>query len=77
MRVCEVHFQLCLDGLEITRKWLLKHLDTSVNVSPDNYETEIRNIAKTTFSRACIELLEWDQNTPYPEVIDLISHFLP
>lgn len=57
-----------VDGLEITRKWLLKHLDASISLNPENYDTQIKNITKTTFARACIEFLEWDPNTPYPEV---------
>lgn len=58
-----------VDGLEHTRHWLLKHLNTNeappANVVYDNY---IRNVAKKTFSEACIDLLDWDPNSPFPEV---------
>lgn len=66
-----------LDGLEITRKWLLKHLDTSsIALTAETYDTQIKNITKTTFARACIEFLEWDPNTPYPEVSVLVCVFV-
>lgn len=65
---CFININFILDGLEITRKWLLKHLDTSTTINSENYEAQIKNLVKTTFSRACIELLEWDPNTPFPEV---------
>lgn len=57
------------DGLEHTRKWLLKHLNTK-ETPPANviYENYVRSITKKTFSEACIDLLDWDENSPYPEV---------
>lgn len=57
------------DGLEHTRNWLLKYVDTSVSVpSGIDSSTYIKNITKRAFTEACTDLLEWDVNVPYPEV---------
>ncbi|KAF2905642.1 hypothetical protein ILUMI_00532 [Ignelater luminosus] len=59
------------DGLEHTRKWLLKHLDTSeVNYNSDR-NMLIRVLTKKAFAEACIDLLEWDGKNPYPETFML------
>lgn len=59
------------DGLQHTRNWLLKHLKVEEKPENVNYESYIRNVAKKTFSLACIDLLNWDENAPYPEVSSL------
>ncbi|VEN61924.1 unnamed protein product [Callosobruchus maculatus] len=60
------------DGLEHTRKWLLKHINTEDNV-PENieYEKFIRTVVKRAFCQACAELLDWPVDTPYPETFML------
>lgn len=58
------------DGLERTKKWLLKHVNTS-EVPPSNsasYEAYIRNVSKKASWDAFIDLLDQDENEPYPEV---------
>ncbi|KRT82442.1 hypothetical protein AMK59_3549, partial [Oryctes borbonicus] len=60
------------DGLEHTRRWFLRHIDTSVPVpSGIDTVTYIKNITKKAFTVACIDLLEWDENLPYPETFML------
>lgn len=59
------------DGLENTRKWLLRHFDINndnYSASPDRV-TRIRNITTTVLAEAYIELLDWDKNNQFPEVI--------
>lgn len=60
---------LILDGLQHTRKWLLKHINVTEPL-PDNVDevTHARNITNIAFSEACIDLLEWDNNDTFPEV---------
>lgn len=61
-----------VDGLQHTREWLLNHIKTNEPVPTDvEYETFIRNCSKTAFTRACIELLDWDRAKPYPETFIL------
>lgn len=60
------------DGLEHTRKWLLNHIKTDEPVRTDvERETLIRNYSKAAFTRACIDLLDWDRTKPYPETFIL------
>lgn len=57
------------DGLEHTRKWLLKHIDVS-EPPPSNaasYETFIRVVLKRASWEAFISLLDWELTEPYPE----------
>lgn len=55
------------DGLQHTRTWLLKHLDTNEINSNTDKSILVRNLTKKAFSEACIDLLEWDDKIPYPE----------
>ncbi|KAK4886177.1 hypothetical protein RN001_002448 [Aquatica leii] len=56
------------DGLQNTRAWLLRHLNNhELNVSGNDLVVFTRNLTKQVFSEACIELLEWNSQTPYPE----------
>ncbi|XP_045480301.1 T-complex protein 11-like protein 1 isoform X1 [Harmonia axyridis] len=59
------------DGLEFTRKWLLKHLETEKLPENVDYDTFIKKKVKKTFSRACLNLLEWNDKEPYPETFML------
>ncbi|ERL86574.1 hypothetical protein D910_03981 [Dendroctonus ponderosae] len=60
------------DGLEQTRKWLLRHIQADQPVPTDvEYETFIRSCSKRAFTLACIDLLEWDRSNPYPETLIL------
>ncbi|XP_050307825.1 T-complex protein 11-like protein 1 isoform X2 [Anthonomus grandis grandis] len=60
------------DGLQHTRKWLLKHLKTDERVpSKVDYEKFIRDCCKKVFTSACIDLLDWDRSKPYPETFIL------
>ncbi|CAG9762308.1 unnamed protein product [Ceutorhynchus assimilis] len=60
------------DGLQHTRNWLLRHIDTTKPVPNDvEYEKFIRDCSKKAFTSACIELLDWDRNLPYPETFVL------
>lgn len=59
------------DGLEHTRKWLLKHLDTSEANANADHNKLIRVVTKKAFSEACMDLLEWDRKNPYPETFML------
>ncbi|XP_017782950.1 PREDICTED: T-complex protein 11-like protein 1 [Nicrophorus vespilloides] len=60
------------DGLEFTRKWILKHLDTSIQKpSSIDHTTYVRNLTKETVIRAAIDLIEWELNAPYPETFML------
>ncbi|XP_063237869.1 T-complex protein 11-like protein 1 [Bacillus rossius redtenbacheri] len=61
------------DGLRLTREWVLKHLarlrESGVPQSSDDRETNIRNLVTRTMAEAYLELLEWDQDTPFPETV--------
>ncbi|XP_018576855.1 T-complex protein 11-like protein 1 [Anoplophora glabripennis] len=60
------------DGLEHTRKWLLKHVNTSEPVPADvEYEKFIRNILKKGFLQSCVDLLDWEEDAQYPETFML------
>ncbi|XP_044748423.1 T-complex protein 11-like protein 1 [Coccinella septempunctata] len=59
------------DGLEFTRKWLLKHLEVEKLPEGEDYDTFIKKKVKKAFSRACLDLLEWDEKEPYPETFML------
>lgn len=56
------------DGLEFTRKWILKHLDIENLPENTDYDTFIKKKVKKAFSRACMDLLDWNDKEPYPEV---------
>ncbi|KAI4464039.1 testis-specific protein pbs13 t-complex 11 [Holotrichia oblita] len=60
------------DGLQHTRRWLLRHVDTSIPV-PTGVDSVsyIKNVTKRAFTEACIDLLEWDENLPFPETFML------
>ncbi|XP_030761054.1 T-complex protein 11-like protein 1 [Sitophilus oryzae] len=60
------------DGLQHTRKWLLNHTALNEPV-PTNveYEKFIRSCTKKVFTRACIDLIDWDRTQPYPETFIL------
>lgn len=61
-----------VDGLEHTRNWLLKHIKIDVPVPTDvENETFVRNYSKSAFTRACLDLLDWDRTKPYPETFIL------
>lgn len=59
-----------VDGLQYTRKWLLQHLMNARNddviVSED--KIAIHNLTACILEEAYLELLEWDDLNPYPEV---------
>lgn len=60
------------DGLEHTRKWLLRHLDPNTKVPKDeDYNAFIRATSKRVFINACIELLEWKEEEIFPETFML------
>lgn len=58
------------DGLEFTRKWILRNLTVKTNENQDRV-TFVRNHIRETLQKAMLELLEWDQNEPYPETFML------
>lgn len=58
------------DGLEHTKKWILKHIDPN-EAPPSNsasYESFIRNLVKKASWEGFIDLLDWEEEEPYPEV---------
>ena len=60
------------DGLEHTTKWLLRHVDKN-ETPPSNsasYENFIRYVVKKASWEAFIDLLDWAEGEPYPEVND-------
>lgn len=60
------------DGLEHTRKWLLKYVDKTEPISSSaDYETYIRAQVKKSFGKACLDLIDWNLNEPYPETFML------
>ncbi|KAJ8976027.1 hypothetical protein NQ317_003568 [Molorchus minor] len=60
------------DGLEHTRKWLLKHVNTEESV-PSNieYDKFIKNVLKRAFVESCADLLDWDADIAHPETFML------
>jgi hypothetical protein len=58
------------DGLEHTKKWLLKHVDTSEPPPANSTSSEsfIRSVVKKASWEAFIDLLDWEEDEPYPEV---------
>lgn len=64
-------FQFCfiVDGLQYTRNWLLKYVNSDQPVAEDvEYELFVRGVLKRAFVQACVDLIDWPANTPYPEV---------
>ncbi|KAF5284567.1 hypothetical protein FQR65_LT02393 [Abscondita terminalis] len=56
------------DGLQHTRSWLLKHLNNhDLNTTDKDPTSFVRNLTKQVFAEGCIELLEWNDQNPYPE----------
>lgn len=65
-----------VDGLEYTRNWLLKYVNADQAVSEDvEYELFVRGVLKRAFVQACVDLLDWPENTPYPEVSIVCINF--
>lgn len=62
-----------VDGLETTRSWLIPHIDKSIPKPTESDPLFLRNTCSQTLAKAYLELLEWDKNKPYPEVIILIN----
>ncbi|XP_018333042.1 T-complex protein 11-like protein 1 [Agrilus planipennis] len=60
------------DGLQHTRNWLLRHVST-IEAVPSNVDRNsyIKHLTKKTFSEACLDLLEWNAQNPYPETFML------
>lgn len=60
-----------VDGLQCTRKWLLRHLmnarNDDVKFSGED-KNAVRNLTACILGEAYLELLEWDDLNPYPEV---------
>lgn len=57
------------DGLEETKKWLLKYVNADQSIPEDiDYDLFIRGVLKRIFVQACVDLLDWPANAPYPEV---------
>ncbi|XP_060532259.1 T-complex protein 11-like protein 1 isoform X2 [Cylas formicarius] len=60
------------DGLEHTKKWLLKYVNTEISLPKDvEYDKFIRTFSKRAFWQACTDLLDWDRSQPYPETFIL------
>ncbi|CAG9823180.1 unnamed protein product [Phaedon cochleariae] len=60
------------DGLEHTRKWLLKYVNTNESVPKDvDYEKFIKGVLRSAFLQACADLFDWPENTDYPETFML------
>lgn len=60
------------DGLEFTRKWLLKHVNTNEKLPEGvDYDNFIRNISRKAFIHSCVDLLDWEPGVPYPETFIL------
>ncbi|CAH0560659.1 unnamed protein product [Brassicogethes aeneus] len=60
------------DGLEQTRKWLLKYVDLNQEVPKDpEYENFIKHAYKNAFWKACTDLIDWDESMPFPETFML------
>ncbi|XP_022906306.1 T-complex protein 11-like protein 1 [Onthophagus taurus] len=61
------------DGLQHTRKWLLSHLNPNAIIIPENIDrvSFIKTTTNKTFTQACIDLLEWDDNSTFPETFML------
>ncbi|XP_041970121.1 T-complex protein 11-like protein 1 [Aricia agestis] len=55
------------DGLQHTREWLWRHVDTSELTLPVSDPNVIRNVTAQTLAKAYLELLEWDDSNQYPE----------
>jgi len=64
----EDYLAIAPDGLEFTKKWLLKYLDQSVE-KPEGAELQafVLTLTKDTIIKATSELLQWDYEVPYPE----------
>nr|CAD7593283.1 unnamed protein product [Timema genevievae] len=67
------------DGLDATRKWVLKHLDTVKASNPQLHSTDkdtiVRILTAKTIAEAYLELLQWDESMPFPEEVALhVSH---
>ncbi|XP_028136942.1 T-complex protein 11-like protein 1 [Diabrotica virgifera virgifera] len=60
------------DGLEQTRKWLLRYINSGQAV-PENveYEKFIKGVFKWAFCQACVELIDWPSGEEYPETFML------
>ncbi|XP_049825303.1 T-complex protein 11-like protein 1 isoform X2 [Aethina tumida] len=60
------------DGLEQTRKWLLKYVDLNQQVpaSPE-YDLFVKNTYKRAFCQACWDLIDWNASKPFPETFML------
>nr|CAD7460901.1 unnamed protein product [Timema tahoe] len=61
------------DGLDATRKWVLKHLDTVKASIPQLHSTDkdtiVRILTAKTIAEAYLELLQWDESMPFPETV--------
>jgi hypothetical protein len=60
-----------VDGLKYTRKWLLRHLMNARNddVILDEDKNASHNVMESVLGQAYLELLEWNDLNPYPEVL--------
>lgn len=61
------------DGLQLTRKWLLKHLDLEKVTSTSKDINAVRQITQELLTEAYLDLLEWEFN-PDAEVIIFIVY---
>jgi hypothetical protein len=61
-----------IDGLQYTRKWLLRHLiharNNDVTFSGDD-KNAVNNLTASVLGEAYLELLEWSDFNQYPEVL--------
>lgn len=60
-----------VDGLQYTRKWLLRHLMNARNedvICSGEDKNAVRNLTSSVLGEAYLELLEWNDSNPYPEV---------
>jgi hypothetical protein len=60
-----------VDGLQCTRKWLMRHL---TNAGKDEIfsaedKNAVHNLMESVLGQAYLELLEWNDLNPYPEVL--------
>lgn len=60
-----------VDGLQYTRQWLLRHLMNARNddvIFNREDKNAVHNLTTRILGEAYLELLEWGDLNPYPEV---------
>jgi hypothetical protein len=65
---------LCMfvDGLQCTRKWLMRHVKNAGNddvIFNGEDKNAVHNLMESVLGQAYLELLEWNDLNPYPEVL--------